>query len=77
MTLLLLFSQGPPAPTIGGDFPATGIERAEFVYLGLEEFDNDAPSKFPNVAKWRIAKATVTPGGKARERELVADGGAG
>lgn len=72
MTLLLLFSQGPPAPISGGDFAANGIKRSEFVYLGLEEFDNDAPSKVPSVAKWRITSATTRAGSQGRERELLA-----
>ena len=72
MTLLLLFSQGPPAPASGGDFAVNGIERAEFVYVGLEAFDNDAPAKAPSVAKWRTTSATTKADSQGRERELLA-----
>ena len=55
-----------------GDFAVNGIERSEFVYLGLEEFDNDAPDKVEALAKWRITSATTKADSQGRERDLVA-----
>jgi len=72
--LLLLSPAGVPDPTPpnSGDFAATGIRRPEFIYLGLENFDNDVPSKVPALAKWRIASAEPNAGVQGRTRQMVA-----
>jgi len=74
MTLLLLFSTAGSA-TLGvvtADFVyGAGIKRAEFVYLGLEDTDNDVqPAKVEGLAKYRIASATST-GVQGRTRVML------
>ncbi len=78
MTLLLLLSpaaKADPTPPNSGDFATTGIRRPEFVYLGLENFDNDIPTKVPALAKWKIAAAVTNSGIQGRTRQIVAMNG--
>ena len=75
MSLLLLFGSAAPTAiggSFGGDFPGT-VARPEYVYLGLEEFDNQATeAKAPQVAKWRLASAETATGSAGRLRQLLA-----
>lgn len=76
MSLLLLFNAAATtntAASLGGDFITSGVKRPEFVYLALEELNNELQEvKAEGIAKWRTAAADTASNSQGRLRQTIA-----
>ena len=59
----------------GTDFAVNGIQRSEYVYLGLETDDNNTDNKAESAAKWAIVQSSTLADSQGRSRSLLAVSG--